>query len=186
MPENIPLFGASVQEVGVNVEGTMREGMRAKDIAASKGDAIDFGQILGQAAQLSTTMSNAEKMSEANTAKQDYYNIVTSQGYLDGDATIRTGMLEEMNSTLHERPKAYQDAYIGYSGSTYAREYEERGKIEDNALYSSAPSAFKVYEMETGEDSVAFVDDMSKEYPRLDKSVIRTSLLSGMYEEIYG
>jgi len=158
--QNIHLFGASVSEVGVNVEGTMREGMRAKEIGASKGDAIDFGQLLGQAAQLSTTMSNAEKISDANTAKQDYYNIVTSQGYLDGDATIRTGMLEEMNSTLHERPQAYQDSYIGYSSSTYAREFEERGKIEDNALYSSASSAFKVYEMETGGDSVAFVDAM--------------------------
>lgn len=185
MAEQTPLFGASVNEVNVNVEGATRESIRARDIGTSKGDAIDFGKLLGQAAQVTTQISNAEKIAEANTAKQDYYNIVSSEGYRDGDATVRAGMLEEMNGTLHERSKAYQDAYIGYSSSEYNREYDKRGEIEDNAFYNSAPAAFKVHEMETGEGPDQFIEAMVTENPRLDRNVLKTSLLTGVYEEVF-
>ena len=199
------MFGQEFTDVNVNLSGAKIHEQRAKDIAASSKSTIDFAGVTQGVAAISSQVVEANKITEANKAKQDYLGMVMSEGYRDADAVARAEMYEGIYGGLGDQSKAYQDAFIGYSSGQYIKEVDERSVIEDNAIYSSAPASMKAWmgedsgeiqkgfgvedsrpisNEELGKTPMDFAQKLKETNPRLDMAIINTALLSGAYEEM--
>ncbi len=207
------MFGADFNEVAVSNAPT-QEAQRNIANIESKGKAkIDtwngFGKAVQGGMQLGANIINANKTIEADTAKSDYLNIVTSEGYLDADDTLRAEMFEGVYSTSTDRSDAYNTTFQGYSAGAYTKAFEGRAVEADNALYNASGPASIAWEGEASpiEDSTQdysdmdsdteyltnkqagrtkadFINDYVSANPRLDKTVVSRALMGEAYEEM--
>lgn len=194
MREFNPLFGATVSDVNVNVEGTTREQINAQDIAKSKGNAFDVAGLMGQTAKV----LEAERMKEANTAKDDWVNFYTSEEYRQAPSSIRVEMIENKIGGMTDKSEAYINGFKGYSAGAYSTEYERRNKEEDASMLNGVPAYVKDYmdrvdpttvdspdgpksNAQMGKTIESAVEDIVKLNPRLDRNAIKNSLLLDLY-----
>jgi len=201
----ITQFSSGFNEVGITDTGNIRAQRQISDIASRGTGHIDVGGITRGAATLATNIVNAEKASEANNAKGDWVKVSTSEGYLDADAVGKAEMLEGIYSSLPDRSEAYQNSFMGYSSGEYARQYNARGVIEDNAHYNAAGASqmawmqedsgeeyggfgvddsFTLTNEQSGKTPQDFVDVYTTANPRLDKVVVSRALMSEAYVEM--
>ena len=207
------MFGANFNEVAVSNAPT-QEAQRNIANIESKGKAkIDtwngFGKAVQGGMQLGANIINANKTIEADSAKSDYLNIVTSEGYLDADDTLRAEMFEGVYSTSTDRSDAYNTTFQGYSAGAYTKAFEGRAVEADNALYNASGPASIAWEGElsatedpnqdysdvesdieyltnkqAGRTKADFINDYVSTNPRLDKTVVSRALMGEAYEEM--
>ena len=80
------MFGAATGNVNVNRQGSDREQLNIKSIAAGRSDAQAVADglngILQSVPQITNTLVNANNTSEAIKAKSDYLGVVESEQFV--------------------------------------------------------------------------------------------------------
>ena len=142
MADNLGMmFGAATGNVNVNRQGSDREQLNIKSIAAGRSDAQAVADglngILQSVPQITNTLVNANNTSEAIKAKSDYLGVVESEQYIAGTDTQKADMLDSVRDGLPSMSKSYQDSFINYSSGEYIRKQEGRNKETNIAYYNN-------------------------------------------------
>jgi ribosomal protein L7/L12 len=201
-----PKFSAVTNNININTQEAQKKRQEASNILNSDSDVLDLVGIGAATAGVASALSTVE----ASTAKEDYLNLVTSEGYMLAKDTGKAEMMESFLQGSSDRSNTYQNAIKGYSATEYSRAFKGReeetrvsklnlagaeatawlqqpSKVEDpNQDYSDpdAPIEYLTNE-EAGKKLSDYVAAKNKQDPTLGKVELGQAVLNESYMQMY-
>ena len=212
MADNLGMmFGASSGNVNVNRQGSDREQLNIKSIAAGRSDAQAVADglngILQSVPQIVSTVVQAQKVTDDVGGKEYWRDRKLKEDYVAGTDTVRAEIIEaELNNLSKSKSDSFMNSFKNASGGEYFLKMEGRNKEKNIAIFNQIGSYMEVYnnepwigphgyketnttngELVTNKDKDAtpeqFVEWMSKNNPSMNKADIRNALLANIHKE---